>query len=200
MENSVAGMILAGGLNSRMGGYNKAFLRLGNSLLLNRILATLKYNFSEILLITRDCERYSQWEFQIVNDVFEARSPLSGIHAGLLNMEADYAFCMACDTPFLKKELIEILLNEIRPSTDVIVPFSGENFQPLCAVYSKQCIGRIEEQLAQNDLRVDNLFDKVSLKKIPYDKLKKVDPQLISFFNVNTPADLRLAKQFLNIK
>ena len=82
MEISVAGMILAGGLNSRMGGYNKAFLRLGNSLLLNRILATLKYNFSEILLITRDSEKYSQWEFQIVNDVFEARSPLSGIHAG----------------------------------------------------------------------------------------------------------------------
>jgi molybdopterin-guanine dinucleotide biosynthesis protein A len=183
-----------------MGGYNKAFLRLGNSLLLNRILATLKNNFSEILLITRECENYRQWELKIVSDIYETRSPLSGIHAGLLNMEADYAFCIACDTPFLKKELIEILLNEIRPSADVIVPFSGEEFQPLCAVYSKQCIGRIEEQIGQNDLRVDNLFDKVSLKKIPYEKLKKVDPQLISFFNVNTPADLRMAKQFLNIK
>jgi len=197
MENSVAGIILAGGLNSRMGGYNKAFLQLGNSRVLNWILATLKNNFNEILLITRDCENYRQWELKIVNDIFEARSPLSGIHAGLLNMKADYAFCIGCDTPFLKKELIEILLNEISPSVDVIVPFSGTHFQPLCAVYSKQCIGRIEEQLGRNDLKVDNLFDKVPLKKIPYERFKEVDPKLISFFNVNTPEDLRLAKQFL---
>ena len=47
------------------------------------------------------------------------------------------------------------------------------------------------------DDEVDRLFARVRLKKIPYDRFRAVDPELHSFFNVNTPEDLQRAKQTL---
>ena len=205
MKHSCAGVILSGGLSSRMKGFNKAYLKIGNSSLIERILDTLKYHFSEILLVTRDPEIYNQSDLggdikrdlKIANDILEVRSPLTGIHAGLVNMRADYAFCIGCDTPFLKKEVVEILISAIEPWADVVVPFSDTYFQPLCAVYSKRCINLIEQQLSRGDPKVDHLFAKVSLKKIPYEQFEEIDNNLISFFNVNTPEDLRNAEQLL---
>lgn len=198
MKPSVAGVILCGGLNSRMGGCNKAFIKLAGARLLDRPVDTLSTRFSEILLVARDPGIKNPWGIRIVNDIIEIRSPLSGIHAGLMNMSADYAFCTGCDAPFLERRVIDILVEEIEPGVDVIVPFSDTYYQPLCAIYSRRCAGIIEEQLSRGDLKVDNLYDSVSLKKIPYEKIQQVDQNLISFFNVNTVEDLQGAEQILN--
>ena len=197
MSPTCSGIILSGGLSSRMQGINKAFLQIGGIRVLDRVIDTLKALFDKILLVTKDPSLYTKWDVKIVRDILEARSPLSGIHAGLVNMETNYAFCMGCDVPFLKKEVIQILMNAIQPGMDVIVPFSGTYYQPLCAVYSKRCVPVIEAQLKGGDLKVDNLFDKVNVRTIPYERFKRVDDELISFFNVNSPADLQYAEQFL---
>ena len=197
MLPSCAGIILAGGRNSRMNGTNKAFLRIGGAYCLDRILDSLHCCFSEIILVTKEPENYHSRKFRIVKDILNVQSPLSGIHAGLVNMTTDFAFVIGCDTPFLKTELVKMLMEEIDPDSDVVVPFSETYFQPLCAVYSKRCIPYIESRLLQNDLKVDNLFLKVSLKKILYEKLMEVDSQLISFFNINSAEDLMAAERML---
>jgi molybdopterin-guanine dinucleotide biosynthesis protein A len=192
-----AGIILSGGLNTRMNRRNKAFLQLGGHRFLDRVIVTLKGLFSEIILVTKNVSFYEGWDIKIVGDIFDVYSPLAGIHAGLANTEADYAFCIGCDTPFLKSALIELLMNELEPGVDIIVPVSGSYFQPLCAVYSQKCRAIIEKQLRAGDLKVDRFFDQVVVKKIPYEKFKKVDPDLLSFFNVNTPEDLKQAEKLL---
>ena len=197
MTVTCSGIILSGGLNSRMKGKNKAFLKIGGSQFLDRVSDTLRKNFEEILMVTKNPSAYNPKDIKIIKDILEANSPLSGIHAGLSNMEADYAFCIGCDTPFLKKAVVEILVNEIEPNADVIVPYSGTYFQPLCAIYSKRCAPLIEGQLSKNDLKVDNLFSKVRIKTIPYEIFQQVDEDLISFFNVNSPEDLKYAEQLL---
>jgi len=197
MALTCSGIILSGGLNSRMKGKNKAYLKIGDSRFLDRVTGTLRECFNEILLVTKDPAAYTrvQKDIKITKDISDIHSPLSGIHAGLSNMEADYAFCIGCDTPFLKGEVVEILVNEIEPNADVIVPYSGTYFQPLCAIYSKRCAPSIEGQLSKNDLKVDNLFSKIRIKTIPYEIFQQVDEDLISFFNVNSPQDLEYAEQ-----
>jgi molybdopterin-guanine dinucleotide biosynthesis protein A len=192
-----AGVVLSGGLNTRMEGHNKAFFELDGRRFLDRILDTLRYHFNEIILVTREAALYQEWDLKIVHDILDVRSPLTGIHAGLVNAKAGYAFCIGCDTPFLKKSAVELLINELETGIDIVVPVSGSYFQPLCAVYSKQCSPIIEEQLRRGDLKIDHLFSKVALKKIPYEKFKAVDPYLLSFFNVNTPEDYREAEKLL---
>ena len=67
----------------------------------------------------------------------------------------------------------------------------------MCAVYSKRCIPFIERQLNSGDLKADHLYEQIKLKKVPYERLETIDPELKSFFNVNTPEDIRVADRLL---
>ncbi|MGD2272084.1 MAG: molybdenum cofactor guanylyltransferase [Desulfobacterales bacterium] len=196
-SEACAGIILSGGLNIRMNRRNKAFLQLGDHRFLDRIVVPLRAIFSEIILVTKNVGFYEGWDLKIVKDIFDVHSPLTGIHAGLANTDSDYVFTIGCDTPFLKRAVIELLISAIEPGVDIIVPASGSYFQPLCAVYSQKCKAIIEKQLRAGDIKVDRFFDKVIVKKIPYEKFKTVDPDLLSFFNVNTPEDFQKAEALL---
>lgn len=188
-------IILSGGLNSRMGGRNKAFLKIGRRTILDRLCQTLQPFFQEILLVTRQPDLYTRHHLKIVQDIYSARSSLTGIHAGLTHAPTDFALVVPCDAPFIKPALIQTILDEIEPQYDLIIPLCNDFFQPLCAVYSRRCIPLIENQLDQGDFKITNFFDRVHLKAIPQGTLEKADPQLLSFFNVNTPDALRASEE-----
>jgi molybdopterin-guanine dinucleotide biosynthesis protein A len=168
MQATCAGIILSGGQNIRMDGRNKAFLRLGDRYFLDWVIETLANVCCELLLATREPALYSERDLKVIEDILQVRSPLTGLHAGLVNMQADYAFCASCDTPLLKSDIVQILIDEIEPGYDVIVPASGTYYQPMCAVYSRRCIPTIEKQLNLGDLKTDHLYTKIKLKEIPY--------------------------------
>lgn len=180
-------VILAGGLNSRMGGNNKAFLKIGDKTILERLTETLQLFFKDIVIVTRQPELYAGYPGRIVTDIYEQRSSLTGIHAGLKHAVENYALIVPCDIPFLKPEVIQMLLHEISPNYDIIVPAYQSHYEPLCAIYAKQCLPYIENQLEQNDFKIINIFDHLKVKTIHWEQLKQADTDLLSFFNVNTP-------------
>ncbi|MBL0715316.1 MAG: molybdenum cofactor guanylyltransferase [Desulfosarcina sp.] len=180
-------IILAGGLNSRMGGRNKAFLKVGGRRIVDRTLGVLQSIFNEILIVTRQPALYEDLPARVIADIYPARSSLTGIHAGLKHAVAEYAFVVSCDAPFLKPELVTMLLDELEPAVDVVVPSHDSHFEPLCAIYAKRCIPHIEDQLERDEYQIIRFFPRINLKKVPVAKLQKADPQLRSFFNVNTP-------------
>jgi len=139
--------------------------------------------------------QYLEWDLKIVTDLYPVRSSLVGIHAGLFYASHPHAFVAACDIPFLKKELVEILLGELEPRWDIILPVTSDGHQPLCAVYSKRCIKQIEAQIKQEEFKIADLFQKVRVKEVPESSLKSADPDLVSFFNINTQKDLAAAEQ-----
>jgi molybdopterin-guanine dinucleotide biosynthesis protein A len=185
---------LAGGQNSRFFGTNKALVQVGGKQILDHILDVFKDLFDEIILVTNDPSQYLQWDFNIVSDIFPIRSSLTGIHTGLFYTSAPYAFFAACDIPFLKKELVETLVDAIEPNVDIVIPETSKGFEPLCAVYSKRCFKPLDAQLAENEFKIQHVFQKVRVKRISEDILRKSDPDLRSFYNINTPDDLAEAK------
>jgi len=199
---SCCAVILAGGLNTRMKGRNKAFLKIGGQTILERLLKSLQPHFKEILLAARQPDHYEGQPVRVVKDLYTDRSSLTGIHAGLLNAKAPFAFMVPCDCPFLQSGLIRLLLQELEPDLDVIVPFLDGHYQPLCAIYSKRCIPVIEAQLNSNDYKIIHMFDRMNVKIVPGEKLVAADPGLLSFLNVNTPAAYdacrNLAAEILN--
>jgi molybdopterin-guanine dinucleotide biosynthesis protein A len=197
MKIPCSGVILAGGLNSRFSGINKAFLRVGGVCILDRICGVFKELFEEIILVTNDPLQYLDRDLIITADMFPVRSSLTGIHAGLFCATNPHAFFAACDAPFLKKELIEMLLAEIEPRADVIIPETSAGFEALCAVYSKQCLKTVEQQIIQEKFKIQQFFNKVRVKKIAGKKLREKDPDLISFFNINTPDRLAAAEAIM---
>ena len=143
--------------------------------------------FKEILLVTRQPERYADLPLQVVTDIYSARSSLTGIHAGLKLAKAQFAFVLPCDAPFIQPALVRFLLGELEPSLDVIVPMIENHYEPLCAIYSKRCLPYIEAQLDHDDFAIINFFDRINLKTIPAKQIQSADDEMISFFNVNTP-------------
>lgn len=86
-----------------MRGHNKAFLKINGKRFIDSLAEIFTSCFSERCLVTREPHLYTELSFQIVEDVVDVRSPLSGIHAALVNMESEYAFCTSCDVPLLKR-------------------------------------------------------------------------------------------------
>lgn len=185
------GVILAGGLNTRMDGRNKAFLEIGGQSIVDRLIATLRPLFRQVLLVTREPEPYGDLPVRIVQDLYTARSSLTGIHAGLKHAGTEYAFMVPCDAPFLQPRLVRLLLDEIDPETDAVVPYVNGYYEPLCAIYAKRCLEPIESQLDRKRYKITLFFDRIRLKSVPEKKIKAADPGLRSFLNVNTPEALK---------
>jgi molybdenum cofactor guanylyltransferase len=194
---SCAGIILAGGLNQRLEGQNKALLPVGDQPILDRLVTLFRQFFNQIILVTNQPLAYVSYNVIIVTDLLPIRSSLTGIHAGLFHAQAPHAFICACDMPFLKKELIEVLMQAIEPRWDVIVPVTREGYQPLCAIYSKRCQTPIEELLKKQELKISRLYARVKVKTIAEEKLRQVDSELLSFFNINTFQDLTQSQERL---
>jgi molybdopterin-guanine dinucleotide biosynthesis protein A len=180
-----------------MDGKNKAFLSVGGRTILDRLQTAFQGLFDELLLVTKDPLEYLSWESKIVTDLLPTRSSLTGIHSALFHISTPYAFITACDTPFLKTGLIRVLLEELEPKWDVIMPVTEQGNQPLCAIYSKRCIGPIEDQLKDGDPKISNFFPRIRVREIPEARLRQADPDLVSFFNINTPEDLSTAEKML---
>ena len=147
--------------------------------------------FPQILLVTRQPEQYDGLPVRVVVDLYTARSSLTGIHAGLKHTDTDYALMVPCDAPFLKPELIRLLLGEIDAETDAIVPRVKGYYEPLCAIYARRCLSPIESQLDRGIYKITRFFDLIRLKIVPEEKIERADPAMLSFLNVNTPEALK---------
>ena len=191
------GVILSGGLNKRFEGENKAFINVGGRRIIDRLLDVFSDLFDEIILVTNHPELFLQWDLTIVTDIFDLRSSLTGIHSGLFYSNNPYAFFSACDTPFLKKELVEILVKQIEQKIDIIMPETAAGFEPLCAIYSKRCLKPAEDHLKANKVKIQWAFRSNRIKNIPENQLRTVDPELRSFLKINTPEDLVRAEEMI---
>ncbi|MGB5748695.1 MAG: molybdenum cofactor guanylyltransferase [Desulfobacterales bacterium] len=191
------GVILSGGLNSRFDGKNKAFLSVGGRRILDRLLDVFSDLFDEIILVTNHPQHFLKWDLTIVTDIFDLRSSLTGIHTGLFYMNSPYAFFSACDTPFLKKEMVEILVEQIEQKFDIIMPETAAGFEPLCAIYSKRCLKPAEDHLRANKVKIQWAFRSNRIKHIAENQLRQVDHELRSFLNINTPEDLVRAEEMI---
>ena len=192
-----SGVILSGGLASRYQGTEKALLRVGDIRILDRIYEIYRELFEEIILVTNNPQKFLEWDLLIVSDLFPIRSSLTGIHAGLFYMTNPFGFVSACDTPFLKKEMVETVIGKIEAHIDIVIPETSAGFEPLCAVYSKRCLSAAKHHLEQEKLKVIKAFRKSRIKTISEKVLREIDPDLRSFFNINKPEDLKTADKML---
>jgi molybdopterin-guanine dinucleotide biosynthesis protein A len=188
------GVILAGGLNKRFDGLNKAFVRIGGKRIVDRLLAVYDQLFDQIVVVTNDPAAYMDVDALIVTDHYSVRSSLNGLHAGLFAAAHEHAFFAACDTPFIKGALIQRILDRVTRKADIVIPSTSAGYEPMFAVYKKTCLPAMVWQLERDLLKIQGLFRKVRVKTVKEADLRAVDPELVSFFNVNTPADLMRAE------
>lgn len=185
-----AGIILAGGRSTRLEGRNKALITIEGRTILDRMADLLSPFFKPVIIVTNQPRDYLLREEMIVTDLVNLRSSLTGIYSGLFHSPASHAFVTGGDMPYLKKEMVALIMEYLEPGWDVVVPVTTAGYQPLAAVYSRRCLPVMARQLARNRCKVSMIFSEVRVKEVPEARLREVDPELISFFNINTPSDL----------
>ena len=195
MSVSCSGVILAGGLSSRFQGRNKAFFQLNGRRLIDPIIEIFQKYFDDILIITNTPRQYLQYDATLASDIFPVRSSLTGIHAGLVFARNPYVFVTACDTPFIREEMLELVISRIRPGLDAVMPETPKGTEPLFAAYAKSSLPVVENSLRQERFKIKRVFKKMRVASIPVKQVLEADPLLRSFFNINTEADMERAGQ-----
>lgn len=197
VRETCTGVILAGGRNSRMGGENKAFIEVGGERIIDRTVALFRQFFDRIIVVTNHPSAYTDVDALIVSDVHKAGCSLAGIHAGLFYAETPWVFVAPCDNPFLKEEMIALVLDHIRPGVNVVIPETAKGMEPLCAAYGKTNLTSIERNLKAGKLKIQHFFKPSNTRKVPEKKILAIDPSLMSFFNINSPEDIKRAEELL---
>jgi molybdopterin-guanine dinucleotide biosynthesis protein A/molybdopterin converting factor small subunit len=188
-----AAVILVGGKSSRMG-RAKALLPFDNEPLIAHVVRRFKSWFPEIIVVAAPDQELPELSAVLVRDEIAYQGPVSGIYHGLKAATKDVCFVTSCDAPFLNFELIDHLLEQIS-DYDVVVPFWQERFQPLHAIYRTSVVPLLKEQLERGELRPIFLYDKVRTRKIQEAEIRRLDPEGLSFLNMNSPADYDAALQ-----
>ena len=191
------GLVLAGGLARRMGGGDKALIRIGNETILRRALARLTPQVSGFVLNANgDPARFSSYGFPVVADsVPDFAGPLAGILAGLDWVAAsrpgiEWVVSVPGDCPFLPRDLVARLhaarTTEAKP---LACAHSGDWRHPVVALWRVALREDLRHALIVEDLRKIEVWTArhgVALADWP---TEPVDP----FFNVNTPEDVAMA-------
>jgi len=97
--------------------------------------------------------------------------------------------------PLVKPSLIRYLMSKAR--ADIVVPRRGKNIEPLCAVYSKNCLTAIEALIKTGNYKIHAMFDKLNVDYVEDETIKQFDPGFLSFLNLNTKKDLERVYQCL---
>ncbi|MFC1993458.1 molybdenum cofactor guanylyltransferase [Chloroflexota bacterium] len=195
-------IILAGGKGLRLG-RDKGLETVGESSLLKRVVFSVAFLNSDIIIVTATKlslpQPISHPKLKTAADIYPGKGSLGGIHTGLVASEAFYNLVVACDMPFLNEDLLRYML-QVAPGFDAVVPRLDNMVEPLHTIYSKDCLAPIKQLLEQGKLSVTELFSLVNTRYIEVDEIDRFDPEHLSFFNINTKADLQQAKELAKIQ
>jgi len=192
------GLVLAGGLARRMGGGDKAFLKIGGQTILQRSLARFQPQCTSIVLNANgDPKRFEDYPFPVVaDDIPDFAGPLAGILAGLdwtakNKPEIEWIASVPGDCPFVPRDLVSKLhAARIAENQKLACAKSGDWRHPVVGVWPVSLRADLRHALMDEGLHKIEVWTRrhgVAIAEWPD---KPVDP----FFNVNTPEDLAKAE------
>jgi molybdopterin-guanine dinucleotide biosynthesis protein A len=161
--------------------------------LIQRVVERVRQVSRETVIVVADQDRGDALpldkEARIALDIYPGKGSLGGIFSGLSAAQEEWGVVVACDMPFLNLDLLRYLAS-LREDVDAVVPVLEGRPEPTHSLYSKACLPHIEARLKANDLKISGFFDEVRVKYVPEDDIARFDPDYLSFFNINSPADL----------
>lgn len=196
MNSTDTAIILAGGRSLRMG-FDKQLLRLNDEYLLEKNLLLLLDLFREVIVVSNEPKEL--WGIpniqraKIIQDKIPSAGPLGGIHAGLSESTADFAFVLAVDMPVVDKAYILKLKETMAKAEGVdglinISAASGEP-EPFCAFYGKHLIPEIELFVKRNKRSLRHFIDTHHFLRVDYPGSSDAGSDI--FYNINDKRELR---------
>ena len=189
----VTAVIQAGGKSTRMGGEPKALLELGGRRIIERVLDAIAPVVDDVLVVTNTPDLYGFLGLPMVADAYPEHGSLGGIFTGLQAASGEAALTVACDMPFLHRDVARLVV-ERAGEGDVVIPRVGEQYETMHACYAKTCLGPIEARLKAGRLKIIGFFDDVRVVEVAEAAVARHRAPDVVFMNVNTPDELARAR------
>ena len=188
-------VILAGGKSSRMG-FDKQFLEINESRLMENLVCELKKEFEDIIIVTNKPGEYKESSCRIVGDEIKEMGPLSGIHIGLKESKSKYVYFIACDMPNINLDYISLMKREVvNANANACVTKKDGKIEPFNSFYSIDILQKIEKLILKNRRSMLALIDSIETIFIEDSVMKKYNCSFDMFVNLNTKEDLQMFKK-----
>ncbi len=166
-------------------GRDKACIEIAGQTLVSRMLDLLRCYFTKIL-IAGDRSDLAQPGIPAIPDIYPG-SALGGLFTALRSAETDWIFIAPCDMPYPDRRILELLLSH-RDGYDAVVPRTPRGYEPVFALYHKNCLPHMEHMLQHDQFRIFDFYQRISLRHLHWKELP--DGWERSLLNVNTPEEL----------
>jgi molybdopterin-guanine dinucleotide biosynthesis protein A len=174
-------LVLAGGDSRRMG-RTKAWLEVGETTLVRWVIERLGPSFSEVVLSFAEPEQVRELvPYRIVFDRKPSAGPLAGLEAGLSTSLNDVTFAVACDMPYVTREVAEMAV-AASVGCDAAIPRVGGRPEPACGAYRRSALPKITAALDAGRLKASDLAEELDVTW-----LEGLEPGL--FRSLNSPDD-----------
>ena len=197
-------IILAGGFSKRFG-QDKCLIELAGKPLILHVLDKVSKIVNESLVVVSSEDQRDTYtssvssETKVIIDKYSPRSPVVGALTGFENASGEYSLLLPCDTPFVSKEIVSLLLDLCINRSAVIPRWPNRYIEPLHAVYhTKSALTASKTAYEEKKLDLRSMI--ANLRGVRYIStlvLQQLDPKLTTFFNVNTLGDLKKAESML---
>lgn len=203
MTSGLSAAVLCGGQSTRMG-FNKALADLLGKPLILHVCEGLSGVVDELMVIIGFWDDPALYRHllpphvKIFRDVLPSRTPICGMYSAFMNARNDYVYIHTCDSPFISQGVILELMGRAWP-LEAVVPYWPERrlLEPLHAVYlAPALLWEMGEEKDLSNLPPRKLLRR--LRRVHYlavDELRRHDPDLLSFLNINYPSDLEHARE-----
>ena len=185
--NYITAIILAGGESRRMG-RDKGLVSLNGKPLIQHILDKVRSVTNEAMIITNQ-SGYKKFGVPTYSDLVQNKGPLGGIYTGLHYSKTEYNLVLSCDIPLVPVSFLKKLAQYRGSDQDqAYVPVYNEQYQPLCAVYTKACISQMKLSIKDGNLSMRNFLQTISTRFI---EISGNEAEHKNWFaNLNTPGEV----------
>lgn len=191
-------IILAGGRGKRMGYREKALMAIDGKPLVTYVINSLEKLVDEIIISVRDKAQGDLLNsvlpgYTYACDEVENKGPLSGILSGLTLCRNEFCFIAACDMPFINKDVVKMLFS-MGEGHDAAIPRWENGFiEPLHAVYKcEPMIKETKKAIERGESIILAPIFRMNVKYMELENIRKIDPDLRTFININNPEDMKL--------
>lgn len=192
-------VMLAGGIGSRLGA-EKSLIEFEGRPLILWSAEKLSRVCDEIVIVARSKEQADRLKMlvpdaRIACDEVSGFGPVAGLKSGMGAARGEYAVAVGCDLPFINVAVIKMLF-ELAEGFDAAVPVRQDGvLETLHAVYQAEKMAEAcARAISQGRRRIMAPLGYLSINLVPVEELRALDPELMTFFNINTPEDLERAR------
>ena len=179
----ITAYITAGGSSSRFREDKSLFIYRGKPLI-QHVYDLLRDLFPQVCVIANDSGKYSFLNTEIIADLVKGFGPKGGLYTALAHAATERIFFCGCDMPNISAGLVRYLV-ELSAGYDVVVPVVPKGYDPLHAVYAKQCLPFVKYSIESGRRKIIEFYPRVRVREVHVEEMQRFGNWEDMLFNIN---------------